>query len=74
MHRMLKIIESQGYCVTGYRDEVCDRVRGALVVKAQHLTTGACHTVSVLTPGPSGEIEALRQLAEQLGILSIDPL
>jgi len=65
---ILRRIESAGYRVSGYRDAIGDGRDGPLVVTAEHRETGERHTVSVATKGSAGEIKALRQLAEKVGI------
>ena len=65
---IVRRIESAGYRVTGCRDAIGDGRDGPIIVTAEHCETGERHVVSVDTKGSAGEIEALRQLVENLGI------
>jgi hypothetical protein len=63
-HEILRQIESAGYRVTGYRDAIGDEI-GSLLITAENLSTGQRHTVTVST---KDESEALRQLADEVGM------
>jgi hypothetical protein len=65
---IVRRMQSAGYRITGCRDAIGDGRDGPLVVTAEHSVTGKRHVVSVDTKGDAGEIEAVRQLAEQIGI------
>ena len=65
---ILRQIESAGYRVTGGRDAVGDGQDGPLLLSAVNEATGERHTVTVHTKGAEGETEALRHLAEKVGI------
>ena len=66
--RILQKIESAGYTVSGGRDAMSYAEDAPLVVTARNDATGHRHTVMVHTKGAEGEVEALRQLAEKVGV------
>jgi hypothetical protein len=65
---IVRRMQSAGYRITGCRVTIGDGRDGPLVVTAEHRETGVRHVVSVDTKGDAGEIEAVRQLAVQIGI------
>jgi D-tyrosyl-tRNA(Tyr) deacylase len=65
---ILQKIVSAGYTVSGGRDAMSYAEDSPLVVTARNDAAGQRHTVTVHTRGDEGEVEALRQLAEKIGI------
>ena len=67
-YSILQKIEAAGYVVSGGRDAMSYAEDSPLVVTARNDAAGQRHTVTVHTKGIEGELEALRQLAEKIGI------
>ena len=65
---ILAKIVAAGYTVSGGRDAMSYAENSPLVVTARNDAAGHRHTVTVHTKGVEGEVEALRQLAEKIGI------
>jgi len=68
----LQKIVSAGYTVSGGRDAMSDAEDSPLVVTSRNDAVGQRHTVTVHTKGAEGEVEALQQLAEKIGLCDRD--
>ncbi len=67
--RILRKIEAAGFTVSGFHDALDDPDGGLVTVCAKDRGTGAEHTVTVQTQGAQGEEEALRLLADKVGVI-----
>lgn len=66
---ILRRIEAEGYQVRGSHDIDETVLDNSTTVSAKHPQTGESYTVTVTTSGgPSGELKALMQLAQEMGI------
>ena len=61
-------IEAAGFHIRGWRSGISDRDSGPLSVIATNDATGESHEVTVHTRGVPGELEALQELARQVGV------
>ena len=65
---LVQMIEDQGYRVRGWHDTVNANESCPTTIIAEHPQTGETHMATVHTPGATGELEALLQLAQSIGL------